>query len=198
MSATETGSARRALSVIVMLLGLALIGAAVFVLLTMNGDDVPPESTPPAADDAIEDPEEPAEPEEPQPPVTVTYELLITRDPFAPVRPEPEPDEDEDADETDPTDSDEDPANGEEAEDVEDGEELDNLGTPADLSIVVLETTSDSAVIQVGDTVFDRDVGETFADGRYQLTAIVDGCARIRDNLSGSVRTICPTESGFK
>lgn len=198
MSTVDTGStSRRALSWVVMLLGVALIGAAVLVLLTMNGD----EAAVPPADPAPESPVD-EQPDEPDPvdqtPIGVTYEILLTRDPFQPVRP-PNEDEDEaddeDADNEVSGDEDDNGANGEE-DDEANGEES-PATTPATLSLVVYEVGDDSAVIQVGDLVLDVDVGDRFAN-RYTLTAIVDGCARIRDDITGQQRTICPTQESFK
>jgi hypothetical protein len=186
MSAPETGTSRRALTWALVGLGVALVagGGALLFLLT-GGDepiaDVPP--TPPVAEAAPDD-DTPL-----QPSVAVTYDILLTRDPFAPIRPpEPTP--------TPPSDDDT-PSNGNDTAPSDGDDDVPPSTSPADLPVIVYEVSGTSAVVQVGDVIYDASVGETFAS-RYRLEAIVSGCARIRDVPTGGEQVICPTTQTFK
>ncbi len=189
MSASDATNSRRALSWLVILLGVALIGAALFVLLTLNGDEPDVVDQPPV--DAPDDTEAPDD-DGPAPPVSTTYEILLTRDPFAPVRP------DEVADPDDPDADDVDEPDDVDAEDADEPPtQQESAPPPTQFPIVVLDVNGDEARLQLGDEVLDVEVGDSFG-GRYELMAIVGGCARIRDVISGTVQQICPTNESFK
>jgi hypothetical protein len=184
MSASEGTRSRRALTWIVVGAGVLLVAGGGLVLLTLGDDDASLVDAPTVPEPA---PDAPAADAPSAVAIAVTYDILLTRDPFAPVRP-PEPVAPSPADSTDPPTT---------SPPTTSPPTTSPPTTSTDLPIIVYEVDAQGAVVQVGDVIYDARVGETFAT-RYRLEAIVNGCARILDVPTGGEDVICPTTQAFK
>lgn len=200
---------------VVLLLALLAAAAGVFVWsLGHGGSDGPlaleapvgTQADPPsvASEVASDDPDESQLPE-------ITYELLLTRDPFEPVRPEPEEDPSEPSDPSAPSDPSDpsrpvDPSDPSRPVDPSDptrpvdpsdpcqpsGDVMVCEGTP----VRTLEVLISRARIQVGDVIYEPTLSQVFAND-FRLTDIQSGCAVITYDGRQTFRQ-CPDDDTFK
>lgn len=141
----------------------------------------------------------------------ITFELVITRDPFEPVRPEPVSNGNDDAangDGTAPNGNDVDgngndtAPNGDNGRPPPDPAPGDPCQPDGDLFdcegnvLRVLEVSEDGARVQVGDVVYEPQVGQAFAQV-FVLGSVRGGCAAITYDGRQTFQA-CPDGSAFK
>lgn len=172
-----------------------------------NADE--PVGSPPGEPGALvlaadaDDDEEAAEAAPIDAPILRSVPLVLTRDPFESVRPEPPPSEEINGPPaptppTDPTDPSS-PGTGPQPPPVGNGTSQDRCVEQGELVcdgrvVTVQSTTSDSAVVRIGDTTYDVTVGQTVADNVTLTDIDASGCAILR--FGDQLVRACPGSPG--